>query len=160
MLNWISANEVNVDRFEIERSLNGRDFGMIGKIKAGMSNYSFTDNNPLKATNYYRLKMVDKDAQFTYSTVRMLNNSGSFYVSIYPNPAKDNLQVQIDSDKKTTLQLQVLSADGKVLLSNNTTATEGSILRSINIGALAKGSYFLKATTADKNEQLVKFEKQ
>ena len=118
-----------------------------------------SDNNPLKATNYYRLKMVDKDAQFTYSTVRMLNNSGSFYVSIYPNPAKDNLQVQIDSDKKTALQIQVLSADGKVLMSSQTNASEGSILRSINISALPKGSYFLKVTIAERDEQMVRFEK-
>ena len=159
LLNWTSANEVNVDRFEVERSLDGRDFGMIGKIKAGLNNYSFRDNNPLKATNYYRLKMVDKDGQFAYSPVRMLNNSGSFFVSIYPNPAKDNLQVQVDSYKKTTLQIQVLSADGKVLLSNNTTTIEGSILRSINISSLQKGNYYLKATTAEKDEQVVKFEK-
>ena len=167
LLNWTSANEVNVDRFEVERSGNPnsavgtstRDFGMIGKVKAGLSNYSFTDNNPLKATNYYRLKMIDKDGQFTYSPVRMLNNSGTFAVSIYPNPAKDNLQIQIDSDKKTAMKLQVLSMDGKVILSSNTTATAGSVLRSINIGSLPKGSYFLKATIADKDEQVVKFEK-
>ena len=152
----------------MERSTNpnsavgtsSREFGIIGNVKAGMVNYTFTDNNPLKATYYYRLKMIDNDGQFTYSPVRVINNNGSFFVSIYPNPAKDNLQVQIDSDKKMALQIQVLSADGKVMLSNSLTAAEGSILRSINIGALAKGSYFLKATTADKNEQLVKFEKQ
>ena len=67
--------------------------------------------------------------------------------------------MQIDSDKQTALQLQIISQDGKVLLSHNTTATAGSILRSINISALAKGSYFLKATIADKDEQVVKFEK-
>ena len=182
LLQWTSANEVNVDRFEIERSLNGRDFGMIGKIKAGLSKYSFTDNNPFASplspnntvgreglgVRYYRLKMVDKDGQFTYSPVRMLNNSGSFFVSIYPNPAKDNLQVQIDSDKKTTLQLQVLSLDGKVILSKSTTAAEGSILRNISISALSKGSYLLKVISSlnpptagmeVQYEQVVKFEK-
>ena len=58
--------------------------------------------------------------------------------------AKDNLQIQIDSDRKTALQLQVLSMDGKVILSNSIDAKEGSILRSINISDLAKGIYFLK----------------
>ena len=42
------------------------------------------------------------------------------------------------------MQLQIISQDGKVLLSHNITATTGSILRSINISALPKGSYFLK----------------
>ena len=170
LLNWTSSNEVNVDRFEVERSFNGREFVMIGKVKAGISNYSFIDNNPFASplsnsvgvgsgVRYYRLKMVDKDGQFTYSPVRMLNNSVTFIVSIYPNPAKDNLRVQIDSDKKTAMQIQVLSSDGKVLLSNGFAVADGSSLQSINISSLPKGNYYLKATIAEKDEQVVKFEK-
>ena len=168
LLQWQTAQEINVDHFIVERSSNpnttvggtsGREFSTIGKVKAGSTNYSFTDNNPLKATNYYRLKMVDKDGQYTYSPIRSINNSGTFSVSIYPNPAKDNLQIQIESDKPTTLQLQIISQEGKVLLSHNTTATAGSILRSINISALAKGSYFLRATSTENQENNVKFEK-
>ena len=159
LLQWQTAQEINVDHFIVERSLNGREFNKIGEVKAGLSNYSFSDNNLLKATNYYRLKMVDKDGVFTYSPIRSINNSGTFSVSIYPNPAKDNLQLQIESDKPTTLELQIISQDGKVLLSHNTTATAGSILRSINISALAKGSYFLKATSTENHENNVKFEK-
>ena len=104
--------------------------------------------------------MVDKDGQFTYSPIRMINNSGTFSINIYPNPAKDNLQVQIDSDKKATLQMQILSLDGKVLRSNSFASTAGSILRSINISALPKGSYFLKVISTEKEESVVKFEKQ
>ena len=174
LLQWTSANEINVDRFEIERSYNGRDFSMIGKVKAGLSNYSFTDKNPLQVTNYYRLKMIDRDGQFTYSPIRMINNSGTFSLSIYPNPAKDHLQLQIDNDKKSTLQIQILSAVGKVLLSNTTTTAEGSILRIINISTLPKGSYLLKVFSLNppslvpyslqgegrEAESVVKFEKQ
>ena len=170
LLQWQTAQEINVDHFIVERSLNGspdsyREFNGIGNVKAGLSNYSFTDNNPLKATNYYRLKMMDRDGQFTYSPIRSINNSGTFSVSIYPNPAKDNLQIQISLtpsplQKRGAIQLQIISQDGKVLLSQNTSATTGSILRSINTSNLAKGSYFLKVTIADKDEQVLKFEKQ
>ena len=170
LLNWTTANEINVDHFDIERSGNSREFSKIGSVKAGINNYSYTDNNPTTTPNpiaigtkpqtiFYRLKMIDKDGQFTYSPVRKLNNSETFSVSIYPNPAKDNLQIQIDSYKKTAMQLQVLSMDGKVILSNSVTVAEGSILQSINITALVNGSYFLKAITTDKDEQVVKFEK-
>ena len=183
LLNWTTANETNVDQFIVERSANGspdshREFSKIGTVKAGTNNYSFTDNTPLKATNYYRLKMLDKDGQLTYSPIRMINNSGTFSINIYPNPAKDNLQIQIDSDRKTTLQLKVLSMDGKAILSNSVDAKEGSILRSINISALSKGTYFLKVLSLNpllenpplpvpyslqgegREAQVVKFEKQ
>ena len=160
ILQWKTAQEINADRFEIQRSFNGHEFSTIGKIKAGLSNYNFNDNNPQKTINYYRLKMVDKDGAFTYSPVRTVNNSGTFSISISPNPAKDNLRLQINNDKKTTLQSQIFSQDGKVVFSNSFAATEGSILRNINISSLSKGSYFLKVTSIEKEENVIKFEKQ
>ena len=161
LLQWQTANEINVDRFEVERSFDSRKFNKIGKVKAGLSNYSFIDNNALKATNYYRLRMVDKDGQFTYSPIRQITiDNSAFTITIFPNPAKDNLQVQIDSDKKMALKLQVISLDGKVLLNTSFNATEGSILRSINISALLRGSYLLKIKSIDvQEERVVKFEK-
>ena len=83
----------------------------------------------------------------------------SLIISIYPNPAHNKLQLQINSDKKTTLQLDIITQDGKVVLSSNTTAAEGSILRSINIAALHGGTYFLRATSGNGEQSVVKFEK-
>ena len=159
LLNWTTSQEINLDKFEVERSNNGREFSKIGTVKAGQTQYSFTDVKPvMRNSNYYRLKMIDKDGQLTYSPVRMINFSTSFNVAIFPNPAKDNLQVQIDSDKPTVLQMQVVSIDGKVLLSNSFSSADGSTLRSINISSLQKGSYLLKVND-DKEEQTLKFEK-
>ena len=159
LLQWTSANEVNVDRFEVERSSDGKDFSAIGKVKAGLSNYSFTDDNPLKATNYYRLRMVDKDGQFTYSSVRSINNSGTFSVSIYPNPAKDKLKVNVESDKKANLQIQIISQDGKPLISKQWNLNEGTAIKTLNVSTLQSGNYFLKITEGDKKQIVVKFEK-
>ncbi len=160
VLQWATTQEVNVDGFEVQRSHNGREFSKIGAVKAGSLNYTFADNTPLATTNYYRLKMMDKDGSFTYSPIRSLTiNNSPLTISIYPNPAKDNLQVQIDSEEPTTLQMQVLSLEGKLLLSNSFSASEGSSLRSINISALQKGSYLLKVVSSNKEKSVVKFEK-
>lgn len=45
-LQWQAAQEINVDRFEIQRSFDGREYGVIGKLNAGLSKYNFTDNKP------------------------------------------------------------------------------------------------------------------
>ena len=169
LLNWSTTNEINVDRFEVERSPNGRDFSKIGITKANGTNqtntYQYSDavapNTPLWGAGglYYRLKMIDRDGQFSYSPIRQITtNNSPLIISIFPNPAKDVLQVQVESDKKTALQLIVLSADGKVLMSKSITANEGSSLQSINISILPKGSYLLKVKS-DKDEQVMKFEK-
>ncbi len=159
LLQWTTAQELNVHHFEIERSKSNREFSKIGVVKAGLTNYQYTDNSPLPTINYYRLKMVDKDGRFTYSPIRMINNNGIFSVNIYPNPAKDKLQLQIDSDKPITLKMDIITQDGKIVLSNNISATEGSILRSVNISSLQNGTYFLRITFGENEQSVVKFEK-
>ncbi len=165
LLNWSTVNEINVDHFDVERSANGREFTKIGATKATnyaplTAHYTFTDFSPLTSSNYYRLKMMDKDGQSTYSPVRLVSNNSNYIVSVYPNPAKDNLQIQIESEMRGQLQIVVLSGDGKVVLSSSFTANEGSNLQSMNISTLPKGSYFLKIISASgKEEQVMKFEK-
>ncbi len=166
LLDWSTINQINVDRFEVERSASGREFIKIGATKATANNpfttkYTFTDYLPLTTVNYYRLKMIDKDGKFTFSPVRMVSNNTTSFVSVYPNPAKDNLKIQIESDKKSSVNVLVLSVDGKVLSSNSFTASEGTTLQSINISTLPKGSYFLKVISeiGNKEEHVMKFEK-
>ncbi len=160
LLNWTTAQEVNTDRFEIERSYNGREFRKIGVVKAGNTTYTFTDNNPLKGVNYYRLKMMDKDGQFTYSPIRQLTiNNSPLTINIFPNPAHNKLQLQIESDKKVALKMDIITQDGKVVLSSNMAAAAGSLLRSINIAALQSGTYFLRVTSSAGEQNVVKFEK-
>ena len=160
LLSWNTASEVNTDHFQIERSSTGREFNSIGTVKAGRASYTFTDNNPVNGTNYYRLKMLDKDGQFTYGPIRQLTISHSpLTIAIYPNPAKENLQLQIESDKQTTLQMQVITQDGKAVLSKKVTAPQGASLQSINISQLAAGHYFLKVLSAAKEPVVIGFEK-
>ncbi|WP_422358835.1 hypothetical protein [Reichenbachiella sp.] len=77
-LNWITASELNNDRFEIEHSVNGVDFDLIGQVSGfGTTNerqtYSFTHHNPSLYANYYRLKQVDYDGAYEYSTTVAVN---------------------------------------------------------------------------------------
>ncbi|MCZ4501189.1 MAG: Por secretion system C-terminal sorting protein, partial [Marmoricola sp.] len=91
-LKWATAEETNADRFDIQRSVNTKNWSTIGeKAAAGESkallNYSFSDVAPLNGINYYRLKMIDKDDTFAYSSIK----SAKFEImtkllALYPNP--------------------------------------------------------------------------
>jgi hypothetical protein len=77
LLQWQTANEVNVSHYNIQRSVNGKDFTTIGKIKANnrsSNEYSFTDKLKTEAldgkTVYYRIVGVDFDGQKQYSQVK------------------------------------------------------------------------------------------
>lgn len=152
LLQWRTAHEVNTDRFEIERSANGRAFVKIGSVRAienGLSilsnDYQFNDDAPLSALNYYRLRIVDKDGRFDYSPVRVINtNANHMYVSVYPNPARDKVQVMLSSATASDVQVQVVSQDGKVLLSTKWKLDEGTAVKTINTGSLQSGNYYLR----------------
>jgi len=148
LLQWQTAQEINLDRFEVERSLDGREFKTIGKMNAGLSNYNFTDDKPIGGKNYYRLKMIDKDGNFEYSPMRIITRH-SFYVNVYPLPAKGKLNIQIKSSKTEKAEISITDVSGKILITNTLSITTGVNSSSINIQSLDKGAYFLKVITSE-----------
>ncbi len=75
-LEWQSGIETDMNQYTIERSSDGEVFGPVGQVSAqgSFSQYNFTDRSPLLAdierTFYYRLKIVDRNGNFSYSEVR------------------------------------------------------------------------------------------
>gem|GEM_PF-1749058 len=96
-LSWETYSESNNDYFVIEHSIDGRNFTMLNKVYGNgttstISNYSYTHEQPARMDNYYRLKQVDYDGGFEYSSVlHLLNEINDTPVDIYPNPARDVL---------------------------------------------------------------------
>ncbi|MDX5348961.1 MAG: hypothetical protein LPK19_17150, partial [Hymenobacteraceae bacterium] len=95
-LNWQTASEKDNDRFEIERSTNGKDFVAIGMLKGNgstntLTDYTFTDAEPMRGLNYYRLKQVDFDGTSEYSKVIALSSEheGELTAKLVPNPCVD-----------------------------------------------------------------------
>ena len=79
LLEWSTATENNNDRFDVERSLNGLLFDKIGELKSiGNSQYtryySYDDSEPHVAINYYRLKQVDYNGSYEYSSIISVDN--------------------------------------------------------------------------------------
>ena len=163
LLQWTTADEQNTDFTIIERSNNGTEFTNIGSVKAGFTSYSFTDYSPptRRGTtfNYYRLKMIDKDGRFTYSPIRLVNNSSTLEVTLYPNPTKTKLQVNIESDKDATVQYEIISQQGQIQLSSSWTVQEGANSKSFSVTNLPTGQYFLRISLSNKEQSILKFEK-
>ncbi len=164
LLKWSTADEINTDHFEIQRSNNGKDFSAIGYIQSLSNgkiknNYQYTDNRPLKAVNYYRLKMVDKDGKYSYSTIKSINNASSFDVTLYPNPVKSNLILGFVSEKNTDMQMQIVNAAGKVVFSKKIQVTAGESKQTINASVFSAGNYFIKLISSE-GETALKFIKQ
>jgi hypothetical protein len=87
---WVSENQVNVNRFEIERSPAGQIlFTKVGTVPVNSNSsgsYSFTDVNAKSfiTKGYYRLKIIDNDGRFTYSPIVLVNFGKDFAIAIRP----------------------------------------------------------------------------
>jgi len=140
LLTWQTQTESNNDRFEIERSTDGTSFIKIGSVKgAGTSNilqyYSFTDNNPVKGINFYRLRQVDLDARFVFSETRRVDFNNSPIFELNNNPSNGtNIIVKTNL---TNAVLNIFDISGKKL---QQTILTGNIYE-LPVGSFANGIY-------------------
>lgn len=83
------------------------------------TNYSHLDPEPLVGVNYYRLKQVDTDGQYSYSDVKTITfDPESVIVQVFPNPVLSNLNIHFISDSETTEYIfELYFADGRMLKS-------------------------------------------
>lgn len=146
-LNWSTADEANSSHFEIQRSEDGRNWGIIGTAKAADNSqatreYDAIDKAPLLGSNLYRLKMVDRDSTFAYSKIARVVFESPQLVSFYPNPATDRLQLS-EAVLKNAVSVELLDQSGKAVLES---AKPSSVIR---VGHLHAGMYILRLTGRD-----------
>ncbi|MEO1653752.1 MAG: LamG-like jellyroll fold domain-containing protein, partial [Bacteroidota bacterium] len=94
---WETASELNNKGFEIEKSLDARNFSSIGYVdgagtSSGLRTYDFLDNDA-RSSVYYRLKQVDFDGEFTYSPIVFVEGTVQDFFNIYPNPVQDFIEL-------------------------------------------------------------------
>ena len=152
-LNFVTATEINNDKFEIERSINGIDFIKVGEVKGSgnstqLVNYTFTDHNLANYATvaiYYRMKQLDYNGDFEYSnTIKLSLNTSTVKTNavVSPNPFTNELQVVLPNTtaEHTTLSIMTLYGAHAMDLSP---ALENRGIISINTEALAAGVYML-----------------
>jgi hypothetical protein len=149
MLNWSTTEELNSERFEIERSADGKAWTQIGlKSSTGESTqlveYNFADIKPLVGINYYRLKMVDRDNTFAYSTIRSVQfNEQIPVVYVYPNPSKGIIRLG-NINLGQIRNVEIFNISGLVVFETKTVSPDG-----IHVKDLPNGIYILKLSHSD-----------
>jgi hypothetical protein len=140
LLNWTTSHEVNVNRFELQRSTLTGGFETIATIRpAGSNSYSYTDVAVPNSAYFYRLKMIDMDGAFTYSRTLDINGDNSALgMTLYPNPARGSVTVQYPaSDRPARIQLS--DKTGRILRS--VIPVSGSTVLLLSLDGLATGIY-------------------
>ena len=157
---WKTSNEINTKNFLVERSNDGRTFNSIDSVNAinsiTGSSYFLYDANPFAGISYYRLKIIDKDANFKYSPIVAVKQKDKTGLEIYPNPAINDITIFYEKSAIQS-QIKILSVDGKKLFEKN--ILSGTDFTTINISQLPKGLYLIQYQN-DKTTTIQKFIKQ
>lgn len=149
-LHWNTLSESNNDFFSLEKSMNGIDFCEIGKIMGhGNSNdplsYLFTDQDPHQGINYYRLKQVDFDGQYTYSQIIQaeMRPASSANVFVYPVPADEMVHVRLNGLDAELVEYTLADVNGKTCLAGKYNLSDSDSDFSISTSQFQGGLYFL-----------------
>ena len=151
-LNWSTSNELNFSHFEIERSADGRNFAAISSVTAkgstSLNTYTFTDLPLNSGAVYYRLKLVDNDGQYRYSSIVSLNTRLKAGVFVYPNPASASITVShgLLSDAAV---INVYTMSGSLIKATN--IAKGAVQSAVDISGLLAGNY--QIVVMDANEK-------
>lgn len=160
-LSWSTQMEINSDHFAVERSTDaGAHWNVIGVVAAhGNSStvlsYSFSDSKPGSGTSEYRLQMVDKDAKYTYSDVKTIRNGLITAVSVYPNPARDYVNVTLGGTSTQSMVIRLLNQSGQLLLEKNISNAGGTTVP-LAVSSYPQGNYLIVVMGADGSKQVSK----
>jgi chondroitin AC lyase len=124
-INWVTASEQNNSHFEVERSLDMKDFKTVAIVLDGFvangtgKSYKFKeDAGEIRngKTVYYRLKQIDTDNRVHYSTVMAVQMNTA--ASVFPTQEAANLNsTDTYSNPAVIADIQIIYPGSQILLS-------------------------------------------
>ena len=147
-LTWTTTNEINANKFEIERSTNGINYVSIGSVNAigngaSKQSYRFMDANPAKGNNYYRIKSIDLDNSFKLSEIRNVKNLGFVEMMINPNPVASTMNIYLEAEATEKATIVITDLSGRKVYNGTSNVIAGSNNIPVNVNNLNKGIYLV-----------------
>jgi hypothetical protein len=160
LLSWTTSQEENSSHVDIYRK-DGQYgyFHKIARVQSAVSSdeekaYSYLDKDVSQDGEYqYQLKFVDIDNKYTLSnikTVKLDCTKEHIGMNVFPNPASGKLNIlYITEEDRVALKLEVIDVSGRKIMSHSQYVHGGGTLITLDISALANGTYFLRYDDID-----------
>ena len=168
LLNWkVTCTTSPRAMMTLQRSSDSRNFNDIYSITADAVRcnqpFNYTDTDPLKGMNYYRLKMIDADGKISYSSIVALLNAikGFEIISIAPNPVVgDNFKLNVASAQAGKMDISIFDMQGRLVNRQSISLIAGFNSMPVNVGNLSAGTYTIKGSMNDDQSKVIRFVKQ
>ena len=154
ILNWETVDEDPGFSFEIERSINARDFYTTGHVSGKgpsekLNIYTYKDGlGELDASRiYYRIKMPDGSGSYVYSRIvgLILENLSESSVRIWPNPFRNSLNFSLNNLNKGSVTIKLYNASGAAIRQYHRNLPQGNLSIQIEeANNLPAGTYIIE----------------
>jgi hypothetical protein len=155
-LKWVTASEINVSHFIVEKSTDGVNFNEAGLIfafgnPADITNYTFSDNVNINQAGviYYRLRSIDIDGKSEISETRIIRigkqTEKNISILTYPNPVSNEVRITIPANwQNKKVVYEIFNAAGKAI--NKIETTNISQTETVNVSSLTPGFYIVRVS--------------
>jgi hypothetical protein len=149
-LNWSATNELSNDHYDIERSIDGKNFTDVGTVDAlraanGKGVYNYIDVTAPEGKIYYRIKQLDVTGKYSFSKVIAVESSiktNSWHTFYAGGVVK--VLAQTDMNR---MNVVLQDASGKVLARQNANnVTNGQVLQ-LATNTYSKGLYLITVSS-------------
>jgi hypothetical protein len=127
-INWTTSDESDMDRFEIQRAAEGKEFVSIGTIfcrnQTATTNYTFTDYSPYSGNSSYRLKILEKSGSAQYSRIATVQMQLDNPNTLYPSPWKRGQGLFIRNPGGERLTIELYDNAGTLLSKQSSTSSQ------------------------------------
>ncbi|MEO6230275.1 MAG: T9SS type A sorting domain-containing protein, partial [Ferruginibacter sp.] len=161
-ITWTVGVQLGIDKYIVERSVDGRSFYQVGaaSAKSGTANimtYNFVDAAPLTGNSFYRIAAINASGKIEYSAiVRISMNSGNVGISLYPNPVIKNgrLNVELQNLQRDEYDITIMTNLGQQVAKKTIDHVGGNSVQTITLPYVTPGMYMIEVR--NKNDRFVK----
>lgn len=162
VLNWNAQNALDISKYDIEYSTDGKNFVSIAQLAANhqgaVTNYNY--NYPVGANNsgtvYFRIKQTSDNNKTSYSAVeKILLNAPTVGVAIHPNPAVTGMSLTFDHLLTGNYSIDLVNTAGQVVLNKKVKLANSNIIPISWINKPAPGIYFTRIVNTGSMEQQI-----
>ncbi len=151
-IEWATTSEQNNDRFEVQRSSDGRTWQIIASVQgngttSASNTYRVYDESPLNGINYYVIRQYDADGHSYLSDVRFLRmiKEGASLVLISPNPSRSGINFSLTDKGASNVEAILNDINGRTIYREIIKTLQANVSNKLNLRQQpAPGIYFLK----------------
>jgi len=148
----------------VQRSADGINYVSIGFVNSlalngnssDLISYTFTDNAPAGARQYYRLRQQDISGQSKLSNIVLIKGAKPAVLtieSIFPNPAKNTVNVIVATPVRDNITVMITDMAGRTVMQQIANVETGSNTIQLNVAALTTGAYLVQLDCGNGCEQ-------